>query len=486
MLRTAFLFLLSAFAFTSTWSQAPYFSRSYPAYPDYLAAQCFHHPDGAYSAVFVKEFETVPGLVHRLDLNGDITSTHSSIGKAGGGFEVALGEKGNHWLMYEQRILDSIEVELLDANLTPTWRQTISLDQAPGLLVQPVSLFPLDSGLLVMGNLVDTITNAPQDLWLAKLDYNGSMLWTQYYSDNVMGIDPFNPYRIAQLSGGVIAINGTQLYGQSAPSAAAFLLRTDSMGNVLSYDNGGVQCSRTGNINELADGTIEFMTSFDYSDVSIDYFHTDLATFSNTGVFQSQVLVEDDWIGEESFWDGNQYHVLVCTHLGVRVFHPLGDFYVSHAPFPQVNHNTNSYGFSFVKDRASAMDAIPLPTFGTDLLIGLAGGSTTNISYPIVTRNNLQGSGLVSASEARFDQSFLDVYPNPSKGLVNIKFATPQSDGLEMTLFDYTGKRVLSIPEFVGGPLDLSQLPNGTYLLRMVEQGGNESVWTKKVVLNRD
>jgi hypothetical protein len=54
------------------------------------------------------------------------------------------------------------------------------------------------------------------------------------------------------------------------------------------------------------------------------------------------------------------------------------------------------------------------------------------------------------------------IYPNPSNGLINL----PKSlDVLSFSIFDVTGRMLKTIP-IVGNQIDLTDLPNGNYLVR--------------------
>ncbi len=77
----------------------------------------------------------------------------------------------------------------------------------------------------------------------------------------------------------------------------------------------------------------------------------------------------------------------------------------------------------------------------------------------------------------------LRIYPNPTKGMLNIEFKNANQP--EIILYDLTGKIILKEQSHISDQLfnqsyDLSNLPDGLYLLTV--QNGS-TLWTEKVVL---
>jgi len=77
------------------------------------------------------------------------------------------------------------------------------------------------------------------------------------------------------------------------------------------------------------------------------------------------------------------------------------------------------------------------------------------------------------------------VYPNPTNGLLNVQFNLPKEDKILIGLYDVQGKLVLekSLGNSALGEhkemLDLTHLPNGTYVCRI---SGEHNTITKKVL----
>ena len=78
----------------------------------------------------------------------------------------------------------------------------------------------------------------------------------------------------------------------------------------------------------------------------------------------------------------------------------------------------------------------------------------------------------------------VEVYPNPTSTLLNVQFNLPKEDKLFIGLYDVQGKLVLekSLGNSNAGEhkemLDLTHLPNGTYVCRI---SGQQHSITKKV-----
>ncbi|MBN1434941.1 T9SS type A sorting domain-containing protein [Candidatus Fermentibacterales bacterium] len=78
----------------------------------------------------------------------------------------------------------------------------------------------------------------------------------------------------------------------------------------------------------------------------------------------------------------------------------------------------------------------------------------------------------VSQEQEGQSQAFLHVSPNPSPGSVSVEFALPQSLEARLEVYDLSGRIVVVAVEPAGGSgslrMDLSLLPEGIYILRLV------------------
>jgi hypothetical protein len=87
---------------------------------------------------------------------------------------------------------------------------------------------------------------------------------------------------------------------------------------------------------------------------------------------------------------------------------------------------------------------------------------------------------VVSTPENRFEKG-LKMYPNPAGAYVTIRSAA--SENLNITAFDLSGRQVFQRNIFNSGRLDISDLAEGVYILRIADETGNRA--TKKLVVNK-
>jgi len=78
----------------------------------------------------------------------------------------------------------------------------------------------------------------------------------------------------------------------------------------------------------------------------------------------------------------------------------------------------------------------------------------------------------------------LNIYPNPTSGLLNVAFANTKQENVELALYNLTGQLVKEWTNITNDKvqLDLSKEVNGTYLLMLKRADGVE---VKRLVLNR-
>jgi hypothetical protein len=93
-----------------------------------------------------------------------------------------------------------------------------------------------------------------------------------------------------------------------------------------------------------------------------------------------------------------------------------------------------------------------------------------------------QGKGGIGIDEEVFGN--LELYPNPTNGLVTIDLNREQVESIEITVFNTAGKQVFAQTENTSAEgktrLDLTHLPDATYMVYI--KAGSE-VAVKRVVL---
>ncbi len=120
------------------------------------------------------------------------------------------------------------------------------------------------------------------------------------------------------------------------------------------------------------------------------------------------------------------------------------------------------------------VDSIAFTLWSSD--VGLYGMNTP--SYFCI--DNFNGTTPPNAiTENKAEQFDMNVYPNPFINNVNVTFNDKFSG--KLTLSDIRGKEILTIPEFKGGSVDLSELKTGIYV---VKYSTSKGIVTKKLSKN--
>ena len=97
---------------------------------------------------------------------------------------------------------------------------------------------------------------------------------------------------------------------------------------------------------------------------------------------------------------------------------------------------------------------------------------------------NLEATTL---STNTFNLSNVSIYPNPSNGIVNVRFETISNDIIKIALFDLQGRRIYSSnhtnnQSLFDEPIATGKLASGIYLLKVSQ--GNRST-TKRVIISK-
>jgi hypothetical protein len=111
--------------------------------------------------------------------------------------------------------------------------------------------------------------------------------------------------------------------------------------------------------------------------------------------------------------------------------------------------------------------------------------STLSGSRATLRNNAWYGCGTLSTKEASFEQ-YVNVFPNPSTGDLNIRIDLIHPGGIEVNIYDVLGNRVkqASFDDISSDNLymDLSDLSNGVYFAYIIKNGSRV---TKKVILDK-
>jgi hypothetical protein len=163
--------------------------------------------------------------------------------------------------------------------------------------------------------------------------------------------------------------------------------------------------------------------------------------------------------------------------------------------------NAGTYDVLRVKSTIEGVDTVYIDQFGFGF-----GIPSTQVEYkwyaqgegePVLTVNSSGLIGITGANYKHHDNTTglqnnhllktnLDLFPNPSVDVAQIKYFTPLQGKLTINLIDVTGKIVLSQQELSNSnvnnryQIDISQLPAGFYTLQINQQ---ESISSAKLTI---
>ncbi len=122
------------------------------------------------------------------------------------------------------------------------------------------------------------------------------------------------------------------------------------------------------------------------------------------------------------------------------------------------------------------------------------GGNTTSLTLDwgasngvvMVTSSNACGTGTrtytsnISCREGELSASALNVYPNPTAGMLNVEYTTDKGTA-QVTVLDLSGRVVMTQTQSASEgrntmQLDLSRVAKGAYMLNVQTQSGNNQV----------
>jgi hypothetical protein len=87
-----------------------------------------------------------------------------------------------------------------------------------------------------------------------------------------------------------------------------------------------------------------------------------------------------------------------------------------------------------------------------------------------------------AVNDLKFSENEVNIYPNPTKDLLNIRLCNTNHGYLKLTMFDASGKVLISKTENASNSkeyrMDVSNLNVGLYLLKITS---NEKTITKKI-----
>ncbi len=128
----------------------------------------------------------------------------------------------------------------------------------------------------------------------------------------------------------------------------------------------------------------------------------------------------------------------------------------------------------------SGLEGVTIPTAPIDLFGIVSEFTATSQLFPFYDFVNTPPPALLSTEDFGFNSGSFKIYPNPvSTGFVNIVSA--QNGSKTVAVYDILGKQMLRT-QLNGTTLDVSQLNNGIYILKIEENGKTTS---KKLIVQK-
>jgi hypothetical protein len=174
--------------------------------------------------------------------------------------------------------------------------------------------------------------------------------------------------------------------------------------------------------------------------------------------------------------EGINVNLLVTTYNGAG--------YLSHSY--EINGNTIDlsvcYWFSLILPvfQMSNDFFIPISTAGDYMINVRIFHSSSQTTCDYFANGPAATVSFLSKSSFEVERNKPKIFPNPTTGLIEInsQLTTPKI----IQVYDASGKLVKKITNLSTNYLDLSDLTNGLYLLRMENQNEN---WTQKVIMDK-
>ncbi|MDC7996477.1 T9SS type A sorting domain-containing protein [Gilvibacter sediminis] len=321
----------------------------------------------------------------------------------------------------------------LNADLEIQWQNTIGGTSNDWL----ESLYELADGGVILGGTSISNSSADKseesiggvgsrDYWIVRLDDTGAVVWDR----TLGGLDWDGRARVLELPDGRIVVAGTSRsnsYGHksedSLGSMDVWALLLDTDGTIL-WENtiGGDQAEEVKDIKLTPEGDIM------------------VATTSSSAASADK---SEPSVGGSDFW-----LFLIDTDGNVLWDDTIGGYFNDGATEIKID----GYGNLLVSGASSSA----------------AGGDHEGPNYGEADFWILKMDNVLNTFEA--DGTLLEVYPNPSSGLLNIQ--TNQMI-LEVKLYDQLGRTVNQLSDLQASKsLDLSNLASGVYHLKIVTESG--------------
>lgn len=278
------------------------------------------------------------------------------------------------------------------------------------------------------------------DIYLAKLDDSGNLLWQKYFGGTG------NDYGFSVLQTNDYGFILTGSYINTSGNSDIIVIKTDSNGDTIwtklyggSGDDLGFSIKQTSDNGYIIAGVTE-------SSLKID--NKFWMSFIN-----QNILIND----ENLKWNNGNIFVIKINISGDTLW-------------------TSKYGGSG-DDWANY---ICETSDGGYIIIGTSKSFGSNCQVYVIKTNNTGFVGL----PPRTDNNLLNLFPNPSDGIINFQIHTELFDVVSIEVYNCQSQLVLFVGNYVLSSLsklDLTKLRRGTYLLKI--SGKNIQLIEKIIII---
>ena len=174
------------------------------------------------------------------------------------------------------------------------------------------------------------------------------------------------------------------------------------------------------------------------------------------------VEIESTWNGtawEEKWKDENTYGTTNFSDVAFPQIDFIMDIFSS---FLNLMGIQESFDFSYIK-----------------VITGVNSFEMVNGSWKNTEKTAFYYSGGTSTNISEFENSVVNVYPNPASEAVNFSWKG-NHEALSLQIYQITGAKVIEQTVYSGRPVSISHLENGVYLYKLLN--GQQNVKTGKMI----
>jgi len=330
------------------------------------------------------------------------------------------------------------------------------------------------------------------DMFLMKTDSEGNVNWAYTYGgdENDAGLS------VKQTSdGGYIATGYSSSFGPGQESV--YLVKTDSHGSLLwSRTYGGSSTEYGSDVIELQNGYAITGTTRNFSQGLRDIYLIRVNEFGLGTCKQDTAYTQVThlpWVkstGGEGFAGGSiTSHPITIEHPDTLSYDPC----ICIPPVSEFFWDATNGSISF----------FDYSTWADIWHWDFDDGETSNLQNPYhffyenrpfnvcLTVTNDCGSdtfcniiyGGVGVNEPEKNATLMIVFPNPSAGVINLKFENRESKALRLVIFDQTGKEIKQTGEITGDfyQINSSNLAGGLYYIQLIRQ--NQIIAIERIII---